>query len=228
MTVDTTDPIPLRLSETRLANLVGGWRGALDGALPPLVLVAVNGGAGTRLPSEVALRWAVAAAAAVGLALVAVRLARRETLKQAVRGLVGLTVAAGFAAASGEARDFFRPGIYVDAAWAAAFVASVVVGRPAVGAIHAWLFRSGPAWRQDARMRRVFAGLTLGWSLVYALRAGVGGALYGADEAALLAVAKIALGWPLTIAAALLTLAVLRRAGRQHRPPDAVAPPAAA
>lgn len=210
MSTDTPS-LPLRLSDTRLAAFVGGWRGAVDGALPPLVFVATNAAVGMNRPPDEALRWAVLAAAGVALSLVVVRLARRETLKQAVRGLVGLAVATAFAAASGEARDFFRPGIWVDAFWAGAFAVSAVSGRPLVGVVHAWLFRTGTAWRQERRLRRVFAALTLGWAGVYALRAGVGAVLYRADEAGLLALGKIALGWPLTILGVLATVAVLRR-----------------
>ncbi|MFQ6171302.1 DUF3159 domain-containing protein [Oryzobacter sp. R7] len=224
MSTDTAAALPLRLSDTRLAALVGGWRGALDGALPPIVFVATNALARTTQPATVALRWSVVAAGAVGLALVLVRLVRRETLKQALRGIVGLAVATAFASASGEARDFFRPGIWVDAAWAVAFAVSVLTGRPLVGVIHAWLFRTGTAWRRDRRLRRAFAALTFGWSAVYALRAGVGSLLYGADEAGLLALAKIALGWPLTIVGVMVTLAVLRRTAADGREPAGQAP----
>ncbi|HET6950254.1 MAG TPA: DUF3159 domain-containing protein, partial [Acidimicrobiales bacterium] len=157
----------VRLSDSPLVRLVGGWRGAFDGALPPVVFVAVNAAAGLRAEPGLALRWAVASAAAVALALVTVRLVRRETLKQAVRGLVGLTVAAVFASLSGEARDFFRPGIYVDAAYAVLFAGSAVVGRPLVGLVHAALYRTGARWRQEPRLRRVFVAASWGWSLVY-------------------------------------------------------------
>lgn len=216
--------LPHRLSDSRLAALVGGWRGAVDGALPPLVFVATNAAAGARLPDPTALAWALAAAATVGVALTVVRVLRRESLRQAVRGLVGLGVAAGFASASGDARDFFRPGIWVDAVWAVALAASAFSSWPAIGVVHQWLFRTGRQWRADLRLRRVFALLTLAWAAVYAVRAGVGAVLYGAHEAGLLALAKIGLGWPLTIVAALLTLAALRRVGGGATAPGA--PPA--
>jgi hypothetical protein len=59
------------------------------------------------------------------------------------------------------ARDFFLPGINVDAAYGMAFAASAVVGRPVVEHLYAMLLRAGPAWRSDRRRRRVLAAATL-------------------------------------------------------------------
>jgi hypothetical protein len=193
-------------------DLVGGPRGAIDGGLPPLLFVAVHAIAGAHAPRPTALAAAIGAAVTTGLAIVVLRLVRRETLKQALAGLAGLTVAVVFAARSGEARGFFLPAIYVDAAYAVIFAVSAALGRPLVGILHGLLYGSRGQWRTDARLRRLFTIATGGWSLVFALRAGVQAFLYGADRPDLLAVGKLLLGWPLTILALLLTLAYLRRA----------------
>ena len=197
-----------------IARYIGGRRGFVDGALPPVGFVAVNAVAGAFMARPDALRAAIATAVGTGLALVALRLARREPLQQAFRGLVGLAIAAVFAARTGEARDFFLPGIYVDAAWAAILAASIVAGRPLVGFVHAALFGRGPGWRRDMRLRRVFAIVTLGWAVVYGTRALVQAGFYRADEAGLLAASKLILGWPLTLVAVALTLMYVRRAAQ--------------
>jgi hypothetical protein len=206
----------------RVFDLVGGTRGALDGGLPPLVFVAVNAIAGAHAPRSTALAAAISTAVGTGLAIVALRLVRRETLKQALAGLAGLTVAVVFAARSGEARGFFLPAIYVDAAYAVVFAASAAVGRPLVGIIHGLLYGRRGQWRTDAHLRRTFVIATVGWALVFAVRAGVQAFLYGEDQPGLLAVGKLVLGWPLTIVALLLTLAYLRRAmaGRTDAGPE--------
>lgn len=195
-----------------VARYIGGRRGFVDGALPPVGFVAVNALASAFMPRPDALKAAIATAVGTGLALLALRLARREPLQQAVRGLIGLALAAVFAARSGEARSFFLPGIYVDAAWAAILAGSILVGRPLIGSIHAAIFGRGAAWRRDAGLRRAFALVTLGWSAVYATRALVQAGFYRADEAGLLAASKLVLGWPLTILAVVLTLTYVRRA----------------
>jgi hypothetical protein len=196
-----------------IARYIGGRRGFVDGALPPVGFVAVNAVAGAFMARPDALRAAIATAIVTGLALVALRLARREPLQQAVRGLVGLAIAAVFAARTGEARDFFLPGIYVDALYGVAFAASAVVGRPAIGYLYGTLFGAGASWRRDRRLRRVLVVATYGWSLVFVVRTAVQAALYRADQPELLALAKVVLGWPLTAVAIAATLAAVRWAG---------------
>jgi hypothetical protein len=193
-----------------LVDRLGGRRGLLDGALPPAVFVLVHAASPSVGGSE-ALRPAVAAALTTGAVLIVVRLLRREALMSALRGLAGLAVAVLFAVASGEARDFFLPGIVVDAAYAVVFAGSTLVGRPLVGAVHAALYGTGPAWREDGHLRSIFTIATLGWTLVFTIRASVQVAFYLGDVPGLLAVSKLALGWPLTGAAVVLTLAYLRR-----------------
>jgi hypothetical protein len=197
-----------------VAKLVGGRRGIIDGALPPLVFVATNALAGLVTDRSTSLAVAASTSVATAVLLVLVRLLRRESLKQALQGLLGLSLAVAFAVWSGEARDFFLPGMYVDAAYGIAFVASVLVGRPLVGVIYAFLFQAGNAWRHDRRLRRIFTLATLGWSAVYALRTVVQVLLYGADRPELLAVSKLLLGWPLTITVVVLTVGAVRSVER--------------
>jgi hypothetical protein len=182
----------------------------VDGGLPPLLFVATNALVGAYAPRTTALASAIAAAFAAGLGIVVLRLVRCETLKQALAGLAGLAIAVLFAVRAGEARGFFLPGIYVDAAYALVLAASAALGRPLIGTIYGLLFGQ-PEWRSDARLRRLFTIATVGWSTVYALRAGVQAFLYREDLPGLLAVGKLLLGWPLTVLAVVLTLAAARR-----------------
>ena len=88
----------------RILELLGGRRGIVDGALPPLMFVAVNAVAGTQLPRPEALSYAIGGAVSVGLGIVGIRMLRREPLRQALGGLIGLAIAMAFALGSGEAR----------------------------------------------------------------------------------------------------------------------------
>lgn len=198
-----------------VAKLIGGRRGIVDGAVPPLVFVATNAVGGLLTDGSAALTIAAGSAILTALTLVAVRLIRRESLKQAAQGLMGLGVAIAFAFWSGEARDFFLPGMYVDAFYGTALLLSALVGRPLIGTIFALLFQTGPGWRQVRPLRRTFTLVTLGWAAIYAARTVVQVQLYGADRPELLAVSKLVLGWPLTIAAVALTLTAVRRAQRR-------------
>jgi uncharacterized protein DUF3159 len=188
---------------------LGGRRGLVDGAVPSLLFAATNAVGGVLGNGDRALPLAVTAAVTAAVALGVLRRVQGTSLAGVVRGLVVLAAAAGLALRTGQARDFFLPGLYVDAGYAIALAGSVLTGRPLVGYAYAAVFRVG-RWRHDARLRRVLGIATLGWAASYALRASVQLVLYRADEPGLLAVAKLVLGWPLTAVAVVLTLRAVR------------------
>lgn len=204
-------PPPTAAPPSGLPPALGGPRALIDGAAPALIFVVVQAVVGAQTARPTALWAAIGAATATGLWLVTLRLAQSEPLRQALGGLAGLTIAVLFAATSGEARGFFLPGILVDATYGLVFAGSAFVGYPLVGAIYGLLYRRRD-WRDVPRLRRLFVLATFGWSGVFAIRAGVQALLYREDLPELLAVSKLVLGWPLTIVAAALTLAAVRRA----------------
>lgn len=195
---------------------LGGRRGLIDGAVPPLVFVAANAVAGLAGLHERAVLVASGAAVATAAGLGGLRVVEGRSVAGVLRGLAGLVVAVAVVLWTGQARDFFLPGIYVDAFYAAALAGSALVGHPAVGHAYAALFGVGSSWRADRRLRRVMAMATWGWALVYVVRVAVQLALYRIDEPELLALAKLALGWPLTAVAVLLTLRAARRVRADH------------
>ena len=195
-----------------LVDALGGKRGLVDSGLPAVVFVFVNSVVQAFSGREPALRAAVVAAVATGLGVLVLRLVRKETLQQAISGFLGLGIAVFFALRSGEARGFFLPGIFINIAYGVAFLGSALIGRPLVGAIYNAVEGIGARWREDARLRRVFAYASIGWALVFASRAAVQGTLYVMDRPGLLAAARLLMGWPLTIAAVALTVAYVKRA----------------
>lgn len=195
---------------------LGGWRGLVDGAVPPMVFVAVNAAAGLADAGHHALLVAAGAAMLSAGVLGAARIRGGYPVSGVLRGLAGLVLAVAVALWTGQARDFFLPGIYVDAFYAVLLLGTVLVGRPAIGYAHAALFRSGRGWRTDPRLRRIMAAATVGWAGLYAVRAVTQMMLYAADQPELLGLAKTVLGWPMTALAVVLTL----RAARRGRPED--------
>lgn len=195
-----------------LVEALGGKRGLLDSGLPAVVFVLVNSVVQAFSTREAALSAAIWSAVGIGAGVVLLRLVRRETLQQAISGFLGLAVAVFFARRSGEARGFFLPGIFINIAYGLVFLLSAVAGRPVVGAIYAAVDGLDKRWREDTRLRRIFAVASLGWAVVFAARAGVQGVLYLMDRPGLLAAAKLLMGWPLTIGAVALTVAYVKRA----------------
>jgi hypothetical protein len=198
-----------------LIESLGGKRGLIDSGLPAAVFVGVNAVVDAFAARSTALHVAMGAAVACGLAVVILRLRRREPVQQAVSGFLGLAIAVFFAARSGQARDFFKPGIYINAAYGAVFLGSVVIRRPLVGAIYSAIDGLGSSWRQDRRLLRLFSVVTVGWASVFAFRAVVQTVFYNADRPDLLAISRLLLGWPLTLAAVGITVAFVRRSHRR-------------
>ncbi len=221
VSTDQTAP-EQRPAQPALVEALGGKRGLIDSGLPAVVFVFVNSVVTALADRDTGLRAALVAAVLTGLGVVVLRIVRKETLQQAVSGFLGLGLAVFFAARSGEARGFFLPGIWINVVYGLVFLGSALIGRPLVGAIYAAVEGMGSAWRQDARLRRVFALASVFWALVFGSRAVVQGTLYVLDRPGLLAAARLLMGWPLTIAAVALTLTVVKRARARAEAPPAL------
>ena len=195
-----------RQEQPTLVELVGGVRGVVDSALPTVVFVVVFSAAG--------LRPAVFAAVAVGLVVAVLRLVRRQPVRQALGGFVGVAVSAFVASRMHRAEGFFLPGILLNAGYGLAAVASVLLRRPAVGYLASAIDRRFTQWRDSEQLRRAAVLATLVWAGVFLARAAVQGYLYLNANVGWLAAARLGMGLPLFAAAAGASLLILRRATR--------------
>jgi Protein of unknown function (DUF3159) len=186
-----------------LVESIGGWRGLIDSGLPVVVFVGVNAAAG--------LSTAIWAAVAAGLLLCLLRLLRKQTIQQAVSGFLGVALAAYIASRTGEAKGFFLLGIWASFVYAAVFAVSVVVRWPLVGVVWEYVDGGGGAWRRDKPLMRVYTWMTLLWVAVFLSRGLVQRFLYEEDRTGWLAVARLAMGYPITIGALALTVLLVRR-----------------
>jgi hypothetical protein len=118
-------------------------------------------------------------------------------------------IAAFIASRTGKAEDFYLPGLLYNAGYAVVMVLSVLARWPVVGLLVGAVAEDPLAWRQDKQVVRLCSRLT--WVLVLpcVLRVLVQGPIYLAGRAAddadpyvtALGVAKVAMGWPLQVAA---------------------------
>jgi hypothetical protein len=185
-----------------LLEAMGGRLGMAETSLPPVAYAAVYGFIGTTGSAIVA----VAVAAVFALA----RLARRETPRHALTGLVGVGFAAFVAARSGKAENFFLPGLLLNAAYALAMLGSVAIRRPLVGYLVGQLDGEGLAWRDDPLRVRAFTRASLLWAGLFGLRLAVQLPFYIAGAVAALGVAKTAMGIPLFALGLWLTYRLVR------------------
>jgi len=145
------------------------------------------------------------------------RLVRRERLQQVLTGFLGLAIAAGFSAWTGQAENFFLPGLITNIAYGTAFVVSILVRWPLLGLAMGYLTGDGISWRRDKRLMRTYSAASWIWVGVFFSRLAVQVPLYLAAAVELLGVARVVMGWPLFLAAAYLTYRVLTPIYQERR-----------
>jgi hypothetical protein len=188
-------------------HAIGGRHGIADSSLPGLAFVIAYTASGQRL------NVAIWAAVAVGAVLFGIRIVRRETLQYALAGFVGVAIAAFVANQTGRAEDFFLPGLFLNLAYAAAYLVSIAIRWPLLGVIVGPLNGEGMEWRQDPERLRLYSRASWIWVGVFTVRLAVQLPLYFADELVALGVAKTAMGFPVFALAAWLSYLVLREGG---------------
>ncbi|MBI3228595.1 MAG: DUF3159 domain-containing protein [Mycolicibacterium cosmeticum] len=184
----------------------GGVRGLIHTALPVTVFAATSALAG--------LVPAVAAAVGVAVVILVWQLARRESIRPALFGFGGVLLCAGLAFITGQAKDFYLPGIWMYLGMALAFTVSVLIRRPLVGVVWARVTGRDGSWRGVRRARLAFDTVTVVMALVSWTRFFVQYHLYDSDQAELLAIARVAMGWPVFVVTSSLIYLAIRTAIR--------------
>ncbi|MEA2166775.1 MAG: hypothetical protein QOF76_75 [Solirubrobacteraceae bacterium] len=185
-----------------LGEALGGPWGIAESSLPAVAFVVAYTATGQDT--------AASAAIAIGLALVfaVARLIRRETPWRALSGVFGVAICAFVAIKSGEARNFFLPGLLLNAAYATAFAVSALIRRPLVGYVVAQL--EGDGMTVDPERRRAFLLATWMWAGLFTARLAVQLPLYLADATVTLGVARTAMGIPLFAVGLVLSYLLVR------------------
>lgn len=198
----TTDPA----AGVNIMQALGGKQGMADGGLPGAVFVTVYTISGQELTPAL---WSALAVAGV---LTGLRLLRRQPLQYALAGLIGVGIAAFFASRSGEAKNFFLPGLLLQAGYALIYLISILVRWPLIGVVLGPLIGEGMTWRSNPGRRRAYTYATWVWCGMFVVRLAVQLPLYLLDETVALGYVKLLLGWPLLALAAWLTYLLLRAA----------------
>jgi hypothetical protein len=188
----------------QLAKALGGVRGIVEAAVPTVAFTI------TWIVTE-QLKPSLMISIGLSVLLLLLRLAQRSTPQFVINSLVGIGIGAFFAGRTGEAKDVFLPGILYNGAYAAAMVLSIAVRWPVVGFLIGSVTGDPTGWRQDPGIVRLCSRLT--WLLILPclLRVVVQAPLYYANQVAALGVAKVALGWPVQVAALAAMVWVLAR-----------------
>jgi hypothetical protein len=212
-----TDSQPIPTFSEQVAGQLGGIRGMVETSIPVLAFVVVN------------VIWGLTAglivSIATALAIAGFRLARRQPVRHAINGLVGIGIGAYLAFRTGSPKDFYVPGILLGLAYGVAMIGSILARRPLVGWIWSVVVDKGATrWRDDLALRRIFAWLTLVWAGTYLAKVVVQLAVYYAEtltedqKATVLGITRIALGFPPYALLVALTVWAVRRHLRTLEP----------
>lgn len=150
-----------------LRVLLGGPWGAVESMAPTVLFVLAYFASGNSL--------AVAVGVALGVAVIlaGVKIARREKPIRVLTGLLGVAVAALFAAYQDDPLGFFEVRVLANILSALAFAGSILIRRPLMGVIIGPLMGTGMRWRQDPDLYRAYARVTWLWAILSLVRAAI-------------------------------------------------------
>ena len=215
------EPFP-SMSE-QISEQLGGVRGLVESSIPVVAFVLLNVLLGENvagLEKRTALYWAIGGAVGTALLIGVYRIIRKEPIRHAVNGVFGIALGAWLAWRSGEAKDFYLPGILLSAGQIVLLIGSVAIRKPIIGYVWGVLANKGKHdWFDNRELFRTFQWLTLVWAGSLAIRAGIQFWLYLADEATALGVTRIVISWPMYAATFAFTVWAVRRVTRRQARP---------
>lgn len=195
-----------RIVPRELLDQMGGISGLIYSSLPVVVFVPVS--------TLYGLKAAIIAALSVATLILVWRLWRRDSVQPAVSGFIGVGISVAIAYVVGQSKGYFLLGIWSSLLYAAVFTGSVLIRRPIVGYIWSWVKEHDTNWRQVRKALWAYDIATLIWVVVFLSRFVVQHYLYDMDKTGWLGFARIAMGWPLTVLAALSMYFPIRVAQR--------------
>ena len=194
-----------------LGDALGGGRGMLEAAVPTITFTVL-------FLTLHDLRLAIMVSVGFALVLLVVRLVQRSTPQFVLNAAFGIGIGALFAwrAARGggdageQALAYFLPGLIYNMGYGALMILTIVVRWPVVGFLVGSVTGDPTAWHSDREVVRLCSRLTWLLAIPCVLRVAVQGPIYLAGRngwwatdpaVAALGVAKLAMGWPLQVAA---------------------------
>ena len=215
----------------QLAKALGGRRGMVEAAVPTLVFTAL-------WLTTRELQVALGVSVGVAVLLLVVRLVQRSTVQFVVNALFGIGIGWFFvrlAASRGGSEDeqalaYFLPGLLYNGGYAVVMAFTCLIGWPLVGYLVTSVTELVTEWHRDRQVVRLCTTLT--WLLAVpcvvrvVLQAplwlgGWSGSIDTDFAIAALGILKIALGWPLQLAA---LAGMVWAVGRNRTPVEPVTP----
>jgi hypothetical protein len=195
----------------QIARSLGGRRGMVEAAVPTLIFTVL-------WLTTKELPIALAASIAVAAVALLLRLVQRSAVQFCLNALFGIGIgwlfvtisARNGGSADDQALAYFLPGIIYNAGYTVLLSLTCLVGWPLVGFMVGSVTGDPTAWHRDRQIVRLCTTLT--WLLVVPCLvrvvvqapiwfAGRSGSIEADSAVAALGILKIAMGWPLQLAA---------------------------
>jgi hypothetical protein len=189
----------------KVLNALGGKRGLIDSGLPALVFLIVFNISGKDVDT------ALYAAVALSILLTLLRLIKRETIQHAFSGLIGVGICALISKRTGNAADFYLPGLWINAAYGLLYAITNIVKWPILGVMLGPILGENLLWRKDPARLNAYIKAGWLWVAMFAARLIVQYPLYKSGNINVLGTARLLMGYPLFILTAWGTWQILRK-----------------
>ncbi|MFF3547609.1 DUF3159 domain-containing protein [Streptomyces platensis] len=195
-----------QVTEAALFEAFGGVRGMVETVVPGLLFVTI-------FTINKDLHLSAIAALAVSLVLGVLRLLRRDTLKHAFSGVFGVAFGVVFAMMTGNAKDFYLPGMLYTLGLALAYMITTLAGVPLIGLILGPVFKENLSWRtRNPGRKKAYAKASWAWGLILLAKCAILFPLYWWADTTQLGWVLIALKIPPFLLAVYLTWVFLAKA----------------
>ncbi|MFF3917473.1 DUF3159 domain-containing protein [Streptomyces sp. NPDC001852] len=194
------------VTEAALFDAFGGVRGMVETVVPGLLFVAI-------FTVDKNLHVSAIAALVVALVLVVVRLAMKDTVKHAFSGVFGVAFGVAFAMFTGNAKNFYLPGMLYTLGLALAYIVTALAGVPLMGLILGPVFKENLSWRtRNPGRKKAYTKASWAWGLILLAKCAILFPLYWWSDTTKLGWVLVALKIPPFLLAVWLTWVFLAKA----------------
>ncbi|WP_227870218.1 DUF3159 domain-containing protein [Streptomyces otsuchiensis] len=184
----------------------GGVRGMVETTVPGLVFVLCY-----TITRDIHMS-AILALGITGVMFLA-RLVQRGTTKHAFSGVFGVVIGAVFAMMTGDAKNFYLPGMVYTLGLGLGYVITAACGVPLLGLILGPVFKENLSWRtRNPGRKRAYVKASYVWGGILLAKSAITFPIYFWGDATQLGWLRVALGIPPFLVAVYFTWIILVKA----------------